>query len=192
LGRKRSRDPVFYFFCESQPENEKESVRNVSNGLEVGAHLGLCRTRYDVGCRTTKALPGRAYILFVECSARRIVETAPEPLQTFLWLAFQTAMRAGALCGLRVRDIDFDRSTVHVCQSAWCGKIQSPKSERAVRCFALSPRLLARLAEHCKAWTPNEAGLPFATRNGTPWDANLLVKWKLYPLLDSLRVERCG
>jgi integrase len=34
--------------------------------------------------------------------------------------------------------------------------------------------------------------LLFATRNGTPWDANLLVKRKLYPLLDSLGVERGG
>jgi len=39
---------------------------------------------------------------------------------------------------------------------------------------------------------PNEKGLLFATRNGTPWDANLLVKRKLYPLLDSLGIERGG
>jgi integrase len=38
--------------------------------------------------------------------------------------------------------------------------------------------------------TPNERGLLFATRNGTPWDANLVVKRKLYPLLDSLGIER--
>jgi integrase len=31
-----------------------------------------------------------------------------------------------------------------------------------------------------------------ATRNGTPRDANLLVKRKLYPLLDSLEIERGG
>jgi integrase len=30
------------------------------------------------------------------------------------------------------------------------------------------------------------------TRNGTPWDANLLVKRKLYPLLDFLGIERGG
>jgi hypothetical protein len=44
------------------------------------------------------------------------------------------------------KDIDFDRSTVHVCQSAWRGKIQSPKGERAI---SLSLRILARLAEYC-------------------------------------------
>ncbi len=43
-----------------------------------------------------------------------------------------------------------------------------------------------------KRWKPNERGLLFATRNGTPWDANLLVKRKLYPLLDSLGIQRGG
>ena len=61
-----------------------------------------------------------------------------------------------------------------------------------MRCIALSPGLLAHLAEYVKAWRPNEKGLLFTTRNGTPWDANLLVKRKLYPLLDSLGIERGG
>jgi hypothetical protein len=66
------------------------------------------------------------------------------------------------------------------------------KSENAVRCFALSPRLLAHIADFLKRWQPNERGLLFATRNGTPWDANLLGKRKLYSLLDSLGIERGG
>ncbi len=48
------------------------------------------------------------------------------------------------------------------------------------------------LAEYCNGWRPNEKGLLFVTRTGTPWDANLLVKRKLYPLLDSLGIERGG
>src|SRR5262245_5416544 len=102
----------------------------------------------------------------------------------------ETGMRAGELVGLRTGDVDFDRSILHVSQSTWRGKIQTPKSERAVLCFALSPRILAHLAECCKTWRPNEANLLFAMRNGTPWDANLLVKRKLYALLDSLQIER--
>ena len=141
------------------------------------------------------ALPKRSRVVrrfFSLAEVQRILEAAPEPYRTFYWLAVETGMRAGELCGLRICDIDFHGSGLSVCQSAWRGKIQSPKSESAVRCFALSPRLLAHLAEHCKKWRPNEKGLLFATRNGTPWDANLLVKRKLYPLLDSLGIERGG
>lgn len=123
---------------------------------------------------------------------QRILAAAVEPLLTFLWLAAETGMRAGELCGQRVCDIEFQGRSASVRQSAWRGKIQSPKSESAVRCFALSQELLAHLAEYVRNMRPNEKGLLFATRNGTPWDANLLVKRKLYPLLDSLGIERGG
>jgi integrase len=123
---------------------------------------------------------------------QHILASAPEPNHTFYWLAVETGMRAGELCGLRVNDFDLERGLVSVRQSVWRGKFQSPKSENAIRCFALSPRLLAHIADSLKRWKPNESGLFFATRNGTPWDANLVVKRKLYPLLDSLGIERGG
>lgn len=123
---------------------------------------------------------------------QHVLATAVEPYHTFYWLAVETGMRAGELCGLRGSDFDLRRGLVSIRQSVWRGKFQSPKSENAVRCFALSPRLLAHIVDCLKRWKPNERGLLFATRNGTPWDANLLVKRKLYPLLDSLGIERGG
>jgi integrase len=121
-----------------------------------------------------------------------ILASAPEPYHTFYWLAVETGMRAGELCGLRVSDFDLERGLVGVRQSVWRGKFQSPKSENAIRSFALSPRLLEHIADFLKRWKPNERRLLFATRTGTPWDANLLVKRKLYPLLDSLGIARGG
>jgi integrase len=123
---------------------------------------------------------------------QRILASAPEPYRTFYWLAVETGMRAGELCGLRTIDFDLERGLVSVCQSVWRGKFQSPKSENAIRCFALSPRLLVHIADCLRRWKPTERGLLFVTRNGTPWDASLLVKRKLYPLLDSLGIERGG
>jgi integrase len=123
---------------------------------------------------------------------QRVLASAPEPYHTFYWLAVETGMRAGELCGLRESDFDVERGLVSIRQSVWRGEVQSPKSENAIRCFALSRRLLAHIVEYLKRWTPNDRGLLFVTRNGTPWDANLLVKRKLYPLLDSLGIERGG
>jgi integrase len=79
-----------------------------------------------------------------------ILASAPEPYHTFYWLAVETGMRAGELCGLRVRDFELERGLVSVRQSVWRGKFQSPKSENAVRCFALSPRLVAHIADSLK------------------------------------------
>jgi len=122
----------------------------------------------------------------------RAVVIAAEPYRTFYWLAAETGMRAGELCGLRVDDVDLESGLVHVSQSAWHGKLQQPKTESAMRAFALSPQLVAHLREYLGQWRSNEKRLLFATRDGTPWDANLLRKRKLRPLLRSLRIERGG
>jgi integrase len=122
----------------------------------------------------------------------KILRTAREPYRTFYWLAAETGMRAGELCGLRVDDIDFNRGLVNVRQSAWHGKLQEPKTENAVRTFAISSRLREHLRILLVTWRPNQERLVFATRNGTPWDANLLVKRKLRPLLRDLKIRECG
>jgi|HubBroStandDraft_6_1064221.scaffolds.fasta_scaffold75461_2 integrase len=114
---------------------------------------------------------------------QRILLAADEPFKTFYWLAIETGMRAGELCALRGSDVYGGR--VHVRQSVWRGKFGEPKTANAVRAFAISAPLAARLGEL-------GSGLLFHTRNGTPWDANLLVKRKLYPLLDSLGIARGG
>jgi integrase len=123
---------------------------------------------------------------------RRILSEAPEPYSTFYWLAAETGMRAGELTGLRVDDLDLQRGLVQVTQSAWHGKLQAPKTGNALRTFALSPQLVQQFRRMITEWRPNAAGLLFATRNGTPWDANLLVKRKLQPLLAKLGIARCG
>jgi hypothetical protein len=51
------------------------------------------------------------------------------------------------------------------------GEISIAEERNAVRTLALSHRLLAHIVEYLKRSTPNERGLLFATRNGTPWDA---------------------
>ena len=39
------------------------------------------------------------------------------------------------------------------------------------------------------SWRPTERRLLFATRNGTPWDQNLLLKRKFKPLLKGLGIQ---
>jgi len=121
----------------------------------------------------------------------RILSAAGEPYQTFYWLAVETGMRAGELCGLTMGDVDFDRGRIRVRQSVWHGKIGEPKTGNATRSFALSAMLLERLRTRAAGWSkPDE--LLFKTRNGTPWDAGLLVKRKLRPLLRSLEIPEAG
>jgi integrase len=137
--------------------------------------------------------PGRVRrVFFSPDEVRRILGFAAEPYRTFYWLAAETGMRAGELCGLRVEDLDLERCLVYVRQSVWRGKLQTPKTANALRTFAVSPELADRLRGFLQGWRPNSDRLLFATRNGTPWDANMLVKRKLHPHLEKLGIQRCG
>jgi len=123
---------------------------------------------------------------------RRIISAANEPYKTFYWLAAETGMRSGELGGLRVGDLDLAGAVVHVSQSVWHGKIQTVKSLKGNREFAIPAELGKHLPEHLENWRPNPLDLLFATRNGTPWDANLLRKRKFHPLLKKLGIAQCG
>jgi integrase len=81
---------------------------------------------------------------------------------------------------------------VHINQSAWRGQLLDPKTATGIRSFAISPRLVQHLRDYLRTWRPNANGLLFATRTGTPWDANLLVKRKLHPLPKHLNIAKCG
>jgi integrase len=129
---------------------------------------------------------------FTVAETIKILGAAPEPYRTFYRLAAETGMRAGELCGIRVDDVDFNRALVSVKQSVWHGKLQEPKSENSVRTFAISSGLLTNLRTLLSIWRPNSHQLLFATRTGSPWDANLLVKRKLRPLLRQLGIQECG
>jgi len=118
---------------------------------------------------------------------RAILGASPEPYRTFYWLAAETGLRAGELCGLRWCDIGTD--SLQVRQTVWRGKTQTPKSRAAKRPVALSPHLAAVLSMQ-RATDPGQ--LIFRTKKGTPWDANLLVKRKLRPLCEKLGIAPRG
>ncbi|HTZ72945.1 MAG TPA: site-specific integrase [Candidatus Aquilonibacter sp.] len=122
----------------------------------------------------------------------RTVLIKPEPQRTFYWIAAETGLRAGELCGLRVCDLDLQAGRLDVRQSVWRGRVQTPKTENAYRTLALSSELVEHLRDFVFKLIPNERGLLFATRNGTPWDANLLVKRRLHPLLSALGIASGG
>ena len=120
---------------------------------------------------------------------QKILSAAEEPYRTWYGLAAETGLRAGELCGLTVDDINLKRGILQVRQSAWRGKLGDPKNASSIRVVELSPQACAHLEGSLRSWRPNESRLLFATRNGTPWDQNLLLKRQFRPLLRALGIE---
>ena len=49
-------------------------------------------------------------------------------------------------------------------------------------------RVIENLRVHFDRWHPNERRLVFASKNGTPWDQNMILKRRFRPLLKSLGI----
>ena len=107
----------------------------------------------------------------------------------FYGLLAETGLRVGELCGLKVDDIDLERGLLIVQQSAWRGKLGDPKNSDSVRVINLSVDCVEQLRTFLKSWCPNQNRLLFATRNGTPWDANMQRKRRFRSLLKALNIQ---
>jgi len=126
---------------------------------------------------------------FAAEEVQRILSAAPEPYRTFYGLLAETGARVGEVCGLAVDDINLQRRILQIRQSAWRGKLGDPKNDESIRVVELSPQACAHLEVFLRSWHPNPSRLLFATRSGTPWDQNLLLKRKFRPLLRALGIE---
>lgn len=115
-----------------------------------------------------------------------IIREAEEPFKTFYWLAAETGMRAGELCGLRWSDIEAGQ--VRVRQSVWRGTVGSPKSLAGTRTVPIS----AQLSDHLAGRPMPDGGLLFRTRNGEAWDTRFVVRDKLRPILERLKIGSAG
>jgi len=193
FGKHQIRDirPELVQLFVSQIKGSPKTVRNICITLRSlwRACRGWNYTTHDI--MKSVVLPSRIRakrFFFSTEEIQTIIAKAKEPYRTFYGLAAETGLRAGELCGLTMDDIDLPHSRVVVRQSAWRGKLGKPKTDDSERPVDLSPQACEHLTEFLRSCNPNKAGLLFATRNGTPWDANMVLKRQLKPLLRMLNI----
>jgi integrase len=183
--------PELVQFFVSRAKSSPKTVRNICITLQ-----SMWRSARAWGYVTHDLMGGvvlpspkriQRYFFSAE-EVKKIIESSPEPFRTFYGLAAETGLRAGELCGISLDDLDLERRLLFVRQSAWRGKLGDPKTETSIRVVELSAQACEHLSLFLQSWRPNERQLLFATKNGTPWDANLLLKRKFKPLLVELGI----
>jgi integrase len=123
---------------------------------------------------------------------KAVITAAQEPYKTYYWILAETGLRAGEIGALPVANLLLDQGAVRITQSLWHSKIQTVKSKKGNRICKISPQLVEHLRGYLRTWRPNRLGLLFTTKKGTPWDTDTLRKRKFYPLLEKLKIGRCG
>jgi len=110
---------------------------------------------------------------YTDAEVESILSKSTGAKRLFYWLAVETGMRAGELCGLRVCDVDSLRKLARVRQAVWHGKVQTPKTKNAIRDIPIPVEIADALRAHIGS---RKEGFVFTTKNGTPWNADLLLK----------------
>jgi integrase len=111
-----------------------------------------------------------------------------------IWDAFFTllalsGLRASEILGLRVEDLDFDSSTIHVRQGMWHGQVVTTKTDESENSVPMTPTMKAKLQAHLINHTHE---LLFVNRRNRPFSRNKVVQTVLQPALDKLGINRKG
>lgn len=158
---------------------------------------------------------GNVYQFTVD-EARQIIERAPSAKwKLFFRIEAETGIRPGELAGLLRTNCSL--RSIAVTQSVWARKVQTPKSDAALRRFAISEDLGRDLEEFISSTDQNEYGLVFVTdkwrtekdgrklrlnqhEGGKPLSMDTFRQRVLNPILDELGIRarvqaaglRCG
>jgi integrase len=77
--------------------------------------------------------------------------------------------RGGELCALKVEDLNLDHRVLAARRSVWKGELQTIKSKKGVRTFAISSQLREDLKSYLVAhWKNNPKKLLFCTSRRKP------------------------
>ena len=135
-----------------------------------------------------------------------LLKQADEPYRTLFLTAILTGMRRGELLGLQWGDIDWHNSRIHVRRTLYCHnkselaernesekdkwRFSSPKTKKSVRAIEMSPRLKGALEMYRLQCPASPQDLVFCTGDGTPMDAQNMVKRQFLPALSRAGLRR--
>lgn len=136
--------------------------------------------------------PSRPGRFFTAENVIAILEKAADPWRTIFGVAALTGMRPGEVLGLSVEDIDFEARQIFVRPSAWYSQLLTPKTKHSENIVPMPEPLEAMLRSYLLNWRPNPNKLLFVNRRNNPYSENKIVQKRLWPILDELKISRCG
>ena len=116
---------------------------------------------------------------------QRIIAAASGPFKSFCWLAAEPECGQENCVACESKTKTWGSASSMLSSRFGAARFKPRKRRTRFGQFAISPKLASHLRAYLSTWWPNLLNLVFATKNGTPWDQNLVVKRKLHPLLES-------
>jgi integrase len=106
-------------------------------------------------------------------------------------LAAMAGLRVGEILGLQAGDFDFERRVLHIRRSVWRGKLQTTKNVNSEAMLPMPAPLADIVRAHIVNVKPRQEFL-FVNSRGRLFIAENVVRNHLVPILDALKIPRCG
>lgn len=119
-------------------------------------------------------------------TAKKIIDEAQEPYKSIFRTVFETGIRRGEVCALRVSDVDALHRAIVVNRAVSRGIEKGTKSSKP-RAFAISTPLAKTLEMHVADKSPE--AYVFTNRKGGRLDPDNLVHRHLKPILKKLKID---
>jgi integrase len=161
-------------------------IRNLS-GKVLGTALswGWVRENAARGVKLPPMQRRRQARVLTPEEIAKLAHALREPARTVVLLGVLTGLRIGELLGLRVEDVDFDTSTLHVRRSVCRGEIGTPKTPGSEREIPL-PRQVTDLLKTYLAIRPTVSEWLFPTSIGTFQNDRTLFLRQVQPVTREL------
>jgi integrase len=140
--------------------------------------------------RASRVAPERRS--FTREQLEQIIAADGQPWASLWGVMGYGALRIGEALALTWSDIDLAARTLRVRGNVTRGGVAAPKTAKSAATIPMLPRLEQILAAYRAQWRPNAADLLFASRNGTPLNADHVRDRKLAPLLARLGIAPAG
>jgi len=128
---------------------------------------------------------------FTAEQVRAIVAMARGQYRVMFAIAAMTGLRAGEILGLQARDFDFAERRLHICRSVWRSRLQTLKSVHSQAVLPIPDALVDIVKPHVES-LENSMGWLFVNSRGHLFTAENVVRQALAPILDALKIPRCG
>jgi integrase len=123
---------------------------------------------------------------------RAYIAAAQEPFPTMFAIVATSGIRAGELLALKVEDLDFAGRRIFIRRLVNQRHVQTVQSRASQKPLPMPEALAVILEDYLKSWRSNSGRWLFPTSRGTTFSANNVVQRKLWPILDALKIPRCG
>ncbi len=122
---------------------------------------------------------------------RKILAALPDQHRPLFTCAACTGFRVGELLALTWSDVSFEAQTISIRNSLWGKQLVRPKTEASIRILYAGPLLMGILRGHrSRSVRCEPVDWVFGRPDGQPWNADVLRRDVLYPVLDRLQIPR--